>query len=156
TDNYTWRWIFLINVPVGILTIGLVRWLLEDPPYLVRARRGVIRLDYIGFALLVLGVGALQILLDKGQEDDWFGSRFITTLAIVAGVSLASLVAWELYHKDPIIDLRLFANLNFASANAMMLVLGIVLFSSVVIIPEFLQSLMDYNAETAGLALSAG
>ena len=156
TDNYTWRWIFLINVPVGLLTLGLVRWLLEDPPYLTRAKGGGIRLDYIGFALLVLGVGALQILLDKGQEDDWLGSRFITTLVIVAGVSLASLVIWEWFHKDPIIDLRLFASLNFASANVMMLVLGIVLFSSIVIIPQFLQSLMGYNAESAGLALSAG
>jgi DHA2 family multidrug resistance protein len=157
TDNYSWHWIFLINVPVGLLALGLVFHLLEDPPYLTDARAGGgMRLDYIGFAFLALGVGALQVVLDKGQEDDWFGSRFITTLAVVAGVCLVSLVVWELSHDQPLIDLRLFKNTNFLSANAMMLMLGIVLFSSLVMIPQFLQSLMGYDALNAGLALSAG
>ncbi|MDP9145140.1 MAG: DHA2 family efflux MFS transporter permease subunit, partial [Actinomycetota bacterium] len=156
TDNYSWHWIFLINVPVGLLALGLVLHLLEDPPYLTGAHAGGMRLDYIGFALLALGVGALQVVLDKGQEDDWFGSRFITTLAVVAGASLISLVVWELLHDQPLIDLRLFKNTNFLSANAMMLMLGIVLFSSLVMIPQFLQSLMGYDALNAGLALSAG
>ena len=156
TDNYSWHWIFLINVPVGVLALGLVLRVLEDPPSLAHAKSGGIRLDYIGFALLALGVGALQVVLDKGQEDDWFGSRFITTLAIVAGVCLVSLVIWEWFHKDPIIDLRLFKNINFLSANVMMLILGVVFFSSLVMMPQFLQTLMGYNAQTAGLALSAG
>ena len=156
TDNYSWHWIFLINVPVGLLALGLVFHLLEDPPYLIGAHAGGIRLDYIGFAFLALGVGALQVVLDKGQEDDWFGSRFITTLAVVAGVCLVSLVVWELSHDQPLIDLRLFKNTNFLSASAMMLMLGIVLFSSIVMIPQFLQSLMGYDALNAGLALSAG
>jgi DHA2 family multidrug resistance protein len=156
TDNYSWRWIFLINVPVGLLALLLVFRLIEDPPYLRRAQIARVRLDYIGFALLALGVSALQVMLDKGQEDDWFGSSFITTLAIVAGVCLVSLAVWEWFHKDPLIDLRLFKSINFLSANVMMLMFGILLFSSLVMLPQFLQNLMDYNAENAGMALSAG
>jgi DHA2 family multidrug resistance protein len=156
TDNYSWRWIFLINVPVGLITLGLVYRLLEDPPYMTRSQPRRVRFDYIGFALLALGVSALQVMLDKGQEDDWFGSSFIMTLAIVAGVCLISLGVWEWFHKDPLIDLRLFKNINFLSANVMMLMFGIILFSSLVMLPQFLQSLMGYNAERAGMALSAG
>ena len=155
TDNYAWRWIFLINVPVGLLALGLVLRLVEDPPYLTRARGQTGRFDYLGFSLLVLGVGALQILLDKGQEDDWFGSRFITTLALIAAVCLVALALYEWSRKDPIIDLHLFTNVNFLSATLMMLMLGIVYFSSLVMMPQFLQTLMGYTAGTAGLALSA-
>src|SRR5579863_9770209 len=108
TDNYTWRWIFFINLPVGIIATLLVLRLVEDPPYLRRTKGAGIRVDYIGIALLTVGVGALQVLLDKGQEDDWFGSRFITTLVIVSTVCLISLVIWEWRHKDPIIDVRMF------------------------------------------------
>ena len=114
------------------------------------------RLDYIGIALLVLGIGALQILLDKGQEDDWFGSHFITALAVVAAVCLIALVIWEWFHKEPIIDMRLFKNLNFLGANLMMFAFGVMLFSSLVMMPLFLQTLMGYTAELAGLAISAG
>jgi DHA2 family multidrug resistance protein len=103
-----------------------------------------------------LGVGALQILLDKGQEDDWFGSHFITTLAIVASVCLISLVIWEWFHKAPIIDVKLFKSLNFLSANLMMFTLGILLFSSLVLMPQFLQTQLGYTAELAGLVLSGG
>ena len=155
TDNYSWRWIFLINVPVGILALTLVLRLLEDPPYLARVRRGVKRFDTIGFSLLVLGIGALQVILDKGQEDDWFGSRFIVTLTIVAIVCLVTLAFYEWFHAAPILDLHLFAHFNFLSANVMMLMLGIVYFSSLVMMPQFLQTLMGYTAGTAGLALSA-
>jgi DHA2 family multidrug resistance protein len=152
TDNYSWRWIFLINVPVGILALGLVLRLVEDPPYLTRRRTG--RFDYLGFSLLALGVGALQVVLDKGQEDDWFGSRFITTLAILSAAALVALALYEWSRKDPIIDLHLFTNFNFLSATLMMLMLGIVYFSSLVMMPQFLQALMGYTAGTAGLALS--
>jgi MFS transporter, DHA2 family, multidrug resistance protein len=155
TDSYSWRWIFLINGPVGFVALLLVLHILEDPPYMQRLRAGGIRLDYIGFSLLALGVGALQVALDKGQQDDWFGSRFITTLLIVAAVCLSSLVVWEWFHKQPVIELRLFKNLNFASANVMMLVLGIVYFSSLVMMPQFLQTLIGYDAETAGLVVSS-
>jgi DHA2 family multidrug resistance protein len=156
TFNYSWRWIFFINLPVGVATWLLVRRFVEDPPYFSRLKAAGVRLDYVGIALLTLGIGALQVLLDKGQEDDWFGSRLITTLAIVAAVCLISLAIWEWFHKAPIIDVRLFKSFNFASSNLMMFTLGIMLFSSLVLMPQFLQTLLGYTSELAGLALSAG
>ena len=155
TDNYSWRWIFFINLPVGILTLLLVSRLVEDPPWLKRSRGGI-KFDYIGFGLLAIGIGALQVMLDKGQEDDWFGSHFILALAILAVVGLVSCVLWEWFQERPIIDVRLFKNLNFLSANGMMFALGILLFSSLVMMPLYLQSLMGYTAESAGLVLSGG
>jgi MFS transporter, DHA2 family, multidrug resistance protein len=156
TFNYSWRWIFFINIPVGIMTLLLVRRFVEDPPYLNRLKSAGVKLDYIGIALLTFGIGALQILLDKGQEDDWFGSRFITTLAVVATVCLISLVIWEWFQKAPIIDVKMFKNFNFASSNLMLFMLGLMLFSSLVMMPQFLQTLLGYTSELAGLALSAG
>ena len=156
TFNYSWRWIFFINLPVGILTWLLVRRFVEDPPYLAKIKSAGVKLDYIGIALLTLGIGSLQILLDKGQEDDWFGSHFITTLVVMATVCLISLVIWEWYQKAPIIDVRMFKSFNFASSSLMMFMLGILLFSSLVLMPQFLQTLLGYTSELAGLALSAG
>src|ERR1700676_5080229 len=156
TFNYSWRWIFFINLPVGVITWFLVRRFVEDPPYLAKLKAAGVKLDYIGIALLALGVGALQILLDKGQEDDWFGSRFITTLVIVSAISLIALVIWEWYQKAPIIDVLMFKSFNFASSNLMMFTLGILLFSALVLMPQFLQTLVGYTSELAGLALSAG
>ncbi|MGB8063838.1 MAG: DHA2 family efflux MFS transporter permease subunit [Candidatus Sulfotelmatobacter sp.] len=156
TFNYSWRWIFFINLPVGVMTWLLVRRFVEDPPYLAKLRAAGVKLDYIGIALLALGIGALQILLDKGQEDDWFGSHFITTLVVIATVCLISLVIWEFYQKAPIIDVRMFKNFNFASSSLMMFMLGILLFSSLVLMPQFLQTLVGYTSELAGIALSAG
>ena len=156
TDNYAWRWIFFINLPVGILALFLVFRLLEDPPWVKRAKGAGIRIDYIGVGLLALGIGALQVMLDKGQEDDWFGSHFILSLAIIAGVCLISLVIWEWFQKAPIIDVHLFKNANFLGANFMMFVLGIMLFSSLVMMPQFLQTQVGYTAESAGLVLSGG
>jgi DHA2 family multidrug resistance protein len=134
----------------------LVLRVVEDPPYVAILRNAKVKLDYIGIALLTLGVGALQVVLDKGQEEDWFGSRFITTLAIVAVVGLVSLVIWEWRQKAPIVDVRLFKSFNFASANLMMFTLGIMLFSSLVMMPQFLQTLVGYTSQLAGLAISAG
>jgi len=156
TFNYSWRWIFFINLPVGIMTWFLVRRFVEDPPYLRRLKGAGVKLDYVGIALLAIGIGALQILLDKGQEDDWFGSRFITTLVITAAVCLISLAIWEWFHKAPIIDVQMFKNFNFAGSSLMMFMLGILLFSSLVMMPLFLQTLLGYTSEIAGLALSAG
>lgn len=156
TDNCSWRWIFFINLPVGILVLFLVFRLLEDPPWVKQAKSGGVRIDYIGVGLLALGIGALQVVLDKGQEDDWFGSHFITILAIVAAVCLLSLVIWEWFQKAPIIDIHLFKSANFLGANFMMFVLGIMLFSSLVMMPQFLQTLVGYTAESAGLVLSGG
>jgi len=155
TFNYSWRWIFYINLPVGILAAFLVLRLVEDPPYIRRMRGAGVRLDYIGLALLALGIGALQVVLDKGQEDDWFGSRFILTLSVIAAVSLIGLVVRQLRYRNPIMDLRLFKNFNFAASNLMMFMLGIVYFSSLVLMPQLLQTLMGYTAELAGMVLSA-
>jgi DHA2 family multidrug resistance protein len=156
TDNYSWRWIFFITLPPVLLALYLTHTLVEDPPFLRRLKRGGIKVDYIGISMLALGVGSLQIVLDKGQEDDWFGSHFITTLAITATVCLISLVIWEWFRKEPIIDVRMFRSFNFAAANLMMFMMGFMLFSTLVLIPEFLQTLMGYTAELAGLVLSGG
>jgi DHA2 family multidrug resistance protein len=154
TDNYSWRWIFYINLPVGILTLFLVLRMVEDPPYLKRLKGAGIRVDYIGIALLTVGIGALQVLLDKGQEDDWFGSHFIVTLATISAVSLITLVFWELHSKSPIIDVHMFKSFNFAVSSLMMFFLGVLLFSSLVMMPQFLQTLLGYTAQSAGLVLS--
>jgi DHA2 family multidrug resistance protein len=156
TDNYSWRWIFYINVPVGALAFALVYLLVEDPPYLTRMKKRLSGFDFVGFSLLTLGVGALQIALDKGQEDDWFGSHFITTLIVIAGVGLVSLVIWEWFQKEPIVDVRLYKNFNVLTTNLMFLMLGMVLFSSTVLMPQLLQTLMGYPAQRAGMVLSAG
>jgi MFS transporter, DHA2 family, multidrug resistance protein len=156
TDNYSWRWIFYINIPVGVLALFLVYQLVEDPPYLARLKKGFANFDYLGFSLLAIGVGALQIALDKGQEDDWFGSHFITTLVVIAVIGLVSLVIWEWFHKEPIVDVRLFKNFNFATTNLMFSIVGMVLFSSTVLMPQFLQTILGYSAEKAGLVLSVG
>ena len=155
TDNYSWRWIFYINLPVGIIALFLVQRLIHDPSYITGKKGRSLRVDYIGFGLLAIGIGALQILLDKGQEDDWFGSHFILTLAIVAAVCLVALVIYEWYQKEPIVDVRLFANRNFATASLVMFVVGAVSFASTVLMPQFLQTLLGYTAEKAGIVLSA-
>ena len=155
TDNYSWRWVFYINVPVGILAILLVQRLIEDPPYLSRLRRAAGRFDYVGFSLLTIGVAALQIALDKGQEDDWFGSGFITILLVTAAIGLLALILWEWSRKNPIVDVRLFKSFNFAATNVMFFVVGMILFSSTVLMPQFLQTLLGYTAQIAGLVLSA-
>src|SRR5262249_21704081 len=130
--------------------------LLSEAPPWAKVLGARVKFDYIGLGLLALGVGSLQVMLDKGQEDDWFGSRFILTLAITAGVCLVSLVVWEWFQKAPIIDVRLFKNFNFLSANAMMFVLGILFFASLVMMPQFLQTLVGYTSTLAGLVLSLG
>jgi DHA2 family multidrug resistance protein len=154
TDSYTWRWIFLMNLPVGILAIFLVLTFVEDPPFLRRTTLQESRIDYFGFGLLAVGVGFLQIVLDKGQEDDWFGSNFITTLSIISIVCLVALVLWELRVKQPILDVRLFKNVNFANSSVMMLMVGAASFSTTVLMPQYLQTLMGYTAESAGMVLS--
>jgi DHA2 family multidrug resistance protein len=156
TDNYSWRWIFYINVPVGAVALMLVYQLVEDPPYLAQLKKGLAGFDYMGFSLLAISVGALQIALDKGQEEDWFGSHFITTLIAVAAVGFVFLVLWEWRQKDPIVDVRLFKSFNFATSNLMFMIVGMILFSSTVLLPQFLQTLMGYTAEKAGMILSVG
>jgi DHA2 family multidrug resistance protein len=156
TDNYTWRWIFFINIPIGLLALVLVFKLVEDPPFLRRFKPGEMHLDFIGLSLLVLGVAALQIFLDKGQEDDWLGSNFITSLIVISLVCLTALVVWEWRHKAPLVDVRLYRNFNFSSINLMMFLAGAVAFSSTVLMPQFLQTLAGYTAQQAGLVVSVG
>jgi DHA2 family multidrug resistance protein len=157
TDNYTWRWIFFINIPVGILSLLLTSALVDDPPYLIRKALKQLRIDYIGLGLLAVGLGFLQLVLDKGQRDDWFESRFITACTVLAVVGLIGVVVWELWlAKEPVIDIRLLKDRNFFSANILMFTLGFVLYASTMLIPVFLQTLLGYTATMSGLVLSPG
>jgi MFS transporter, DHA2 family, multidrug resistance protein len=157
TDNASWRWVFLLNVPVGIVLSLLASRVLIDPPSeMARRRAKGVSVDYIGFALLVVGMCALQIVLDKGQEDDWFASTFITSLAIAAALALVAFVFWELRRADPIVDLRLLGMRNFGVGNLLMFMLGFVLLGSTALLPLFVQTLLGYTATDAGLVISPG
>ncbi len=156
TDNFTWRWIFFINIPVGILSILLTSRLIQDPPYLKRRKLSETRIDYTGLGFVALGLGTLQVILDKGQRDDWFDSRFILWLTVISAASLLFLIFWEWHQKDPIIDLHLFRNRTFASANFLMFMLGFALLGSTLLLPLFMQTLLGYTAEQSGLALMPG
>ena len=156
TDNFSWRWIFFVNIPVGILSLLLTSRLISDPPYMKRAKQKTFRIDYIGLGLLALGLGSLQMVLDKGERDDWFGSHFILFMTIVAAVALVSVIIWEWLHKHPIIDLHLFKDRSFGIGVLLMFMVGFALMSSTVLIPLFLQTMMGYTAEQAGLVLMPG
>jgi DHA2 family multidrug resistance protein len=155
-DNYSWRWIFFINIPVGMLSLYLTNRVVEDPPYLEKIRKRKEGVDYWGLGLLVVSIGALQVLLDKGQEDDWFSSRFITTCTVVAVIGLIVFVIRQLHVKHPILDLRLLAQRNVGTTMFVMFMVGVSLYSSTVLIPQFLQEIMGYSAEQAGMAVSSG
>ena len=156
TDHYSWRWVFLINVPVGLLSLFLSSRMLRDPPHLVAAKKRVGGIDYIGLGLIAVGLGALELVLDRGQEEDWFASPAIVSFAVVAGIALVSFVFWELRQEHPVVDVRLFKSRNFAVSNLMMLVLGMSLYGSTVLLPQYLQVWMGYSAMDAGMALSPG
>ena len=156
TDNFTWRWIFFINIPVGILSLLLTSRLIQDPPYLKRRKLSETRIDYIGLGLVALGLGTLQVILDKGQREDWFESHFIVGLTVISAASLIFVIFWEWHHKDPIIDLYLFRQRTFAAANFMMFMLGFALLGSTLLLPLFMQTLLGYTAERSGLALMPG
>jgi DHA2 family multidrug resistance protein len=156
TDNYSWHWIFLINVPIGILSLLLTQRIVHDPAYLRKIVKSNFRVDYAGIGLIVIGVGFLQYVLDKGQENDWFASKAILVSLIIAIVCLLLLVVRELTHENPIMDLRLFSRRNFATAVTFSFVLGMVLNGSTVLLPLFLQNDLGYTAQQAGMALSPG
>jgi DHA2 family multidrug resistance protein len=156
TDNYSWRWIFFVNIPVGILSLLLTSRLIQDPPYFRRRKLSETKIDYVGLGFVALGLGALQIVLDKGQRDDWFESHFILILSAVSAVSLLFVIWWEWRHKDPIIDLHLFKERTFAVSNLLMFMLGFALLGSTLLLPLFLQTLMGYTAQLSGMALSPG
>lgn len=154
TDNYSWHWIFFINVPIGILSLFLTNRVVHDPAYIRELRNSKIRVDYIGIGLIVVGVGFLQFVLDKGQEKDWFSSHLILVSFVVAIVALVALVIRELMHKAPIMDLRLLGIRNFATAVTFSFILGMVLNGSTILLPQFLQNDLGYTAQLSGMALS--
>lgn len=164
TDRYDWRWIFFINIPIAILSLTLTNQLVEDTPQIKKAvqeaKREGFRLDSIGFGLIALTFGCLEVVLDKGQEKDWFSSHLIFIFTVAAIFGLISLIAWELWQsrrgQRPVLDLRLFASRNFSIAVLMMFTLGFALYATTVLLPLLLQTLMGYTAELAGLAMSTG
>ncbi len=156
TDNYTWRWIFFINIPVGILAFFLVTRLVEDPPWIKADPSKLRNMDYVGLAFLIVAMGGMQIMLDKGEENDWFASGFIRFFAVLFVGGMIGLVVWEWRHKDPLINLKLFRFKNFAICCFLMMLVGGVLNANTVLQPQFMQQLLGYNATTAGLALTAG
>ncbi len=151
TDSYSWRWVFYINIPVGIASFVMTKMFIFDPPYLRQESRKV---DYWGIGMLAVGIGALQIVLDKGQEDDWFSSNFILTLAIVAAVTLVAFVIYELFAEDPVVDLRVFKERSYAVGVFLMTVVGFVLYGSLVLLPIMLQTLLMYPSLQAGIAMA--
>jgi len=147
TDNYSWRMVFYVNLPIGVASLVMMHLFITDPPYLRRVSRGI---DFFGFGLLAVGMGALQVLLDKGQQEDWLGSDFIVSLAIVATIGLTVFVFRELLSREPIVDFRLLRYRTFATGVFIGAVLGFVLFGSVVLLPLFMQQLLGFSAVTAG------
>jgi DHA2 family multidrug resistance protein len=151
TENYSWRWVFYINIPVGIASIVMTKMFIFDPPYLRQESR---RIDYWGIGMLAIGIGALQIVLDKGQEEDWFSSRLITVLAIVSAVTIISLIIHELTTDDPVVDLRVFKERSYAVGVFLMTVVGFVLYGSLVLLPVMLQTVLGYPPLQAGIAMA--
>jgi MFS transporter, DHA2 family, multidrug resistance protein len=161
TDSFSWRWIFFINIPIGIISLLLTSRVVSDPPEFKRdaeaARSaGRLKIDYAGILLIAAGFACLEVVLDRGQREDWFESPFITGFFVVAVIALAIGIIWELYHPDPVVDLRLLKERNFAIASAFYFLFGFVLFGSTVLIPQMLESLYGYTATDAGLVLGPG
>ena len=148
TDNYSWRWVFYINVPIGVIAILLTQAFVFDPHYLRREKTGI---DYWGIGLLCVGMGSLQIMLDKGQEEDWFGSHFIITLLVLAIIGMGGLIIRELKAKHPVIDLTVFKYRSYAVGTFLMTIVGFVLYGSTVLLPLLMQELLGYTATHAGV-----
>ncbi|MGA3028117.1 MAG: DHA2 family efflux MFS transporter permease subunit [Bryobacteraceae bacterium] len=156
TDNWSWRWIFFINIPVGVLSLLLTSMLVHDPPWLVRRSLKQGHIDFMGLGLLTVGLGALEIMLDEGQRKDWFGSDLIVQAAALAAICLTAVVFWELRHVHPVVDFRLLKDRNFAISTFSMFSLGFVLYGSTVLLPLYMQELLGYTATQSGMALSPG
>jgi DHA2 family multidrug resistance protein len=162
TDNFDWRWIFFLNVPICLLSLFLTSRIVEDPPYVKKqveeTQRGGLKLDLLGFGLLGLTFGSLEFILDKGQEDDWFGSKIITFFVCMMVIAFISMIWWELKQlregHRPIINLTLFKRKVFAISFSLMFVLGFALYATTLLIPQLVQTLLGYTAELAGLVLS--
>ena len=160
TDNFSWRWIFFINIPVGIVSLFLTSFMVEDPPYFEKERterkKTSLRVDYWGIIFIALGLGFLQIVLDKGERDDWLASNFIRTCALISLAGLVLAIYWEFRTRDPVVDLSLLKNKNFGISAFLMFMVGVILLGSTVLIPQYLQLVMGYSATSAGMALSPG
>jgi DHA2 family multidrug resistance protein len=156
TDNFSWRWIFFINIPVGILAFILVNRLVEDPPWIKADRSRLRHMDYVGLSFLTIAMGGMQIMLDKGEENDWFSSGFICFFAFLFVGGMVALIVWEWRHKNPLINLKLFRFKNFAICCFLMALVGGVLNANTVLQPQFMQQLLGWTATNAGLALTAG
>jgi len=156
TDNLTWRWVFLINVPIGVLTTIAVMQFVEDPPWEQKKDRKELGLDVIGIGLIALGLGCLQVFLDRGEDDDWFKSGFITTFAILSAIGIVGAIFWLLYAKKPVVDLRVLKDKNFALSSICMVGFASILYGSAVLVPQLAQQQLGYTATLAGLVLSPG
>jgi DHA2 family multidrug resistance protein len=160
TDAYSWHWVFLINVPVGILSLVLVTFFVEEPEALKRQAQRLrvrgLKVDYVGFLLSALFLGFLEITLDRGQRDDWFSSGLICTTAAICTASFLAFIPWEIAQDEPIINIKLFRSGNFTIANIFMLLMGLIVFGTTQFIPQLLQEVLGYTATNAGLALTAG
>ncbi|HEY5346894.1 MAG TPA: DHA2 family efflux MFS transporter permease subunit [Rhizomicrobium sp.] len=160
TDNMSWHWVFLINVPIGLLSLFLVNIFVNEPPALKKVResmlKGGLKVDFIGFALITLFLGCLEVTLDRGQRENWFSSPMITTFAILSALGLVIFIPWELSRKDPIMRIRLYGERNFLIANIFMVMMGVIIFGTTQFIPQLLQEVLGYTATNAGLALTMG
>jgi MFS transporter, DHA2 family, multidrug resistance protein len=152
TDNFSWHWIFLINIPIGIAAIIMSHAFVEDPPHVKNSKNS--RIDFIGFGFMAVWLATLQIMLDKGNQVEWFSTNWMVWLAVVSSMSFIIFVIWELYTKEPIVNLKIFRDRNFAVGIALITVVGSVLYGTLALLPLFLQTLMGYNAETSGLTIS--
>ena len=153
TDNASWRWVFFLNVPIGIFAVLAVSTLIEDPPW---ARKQSAPADFIGLGLITLGLGCLEVMMDRGEDDDWFGSPFIRTMGILSLIGVVGAVGWLLTARRPAVNLRVFGDRNFAICSLLMAVVGVVLYATAVLIPQFSQQVIGYTATLAGLVLSPG
>src|SRR6185369_9661448 len=149
--SYSWRWVFYINIPVGITSLALIHLYVFDPPYITRRSD---RIDYWGIGLLAVGVGALQLVLDKGQEDDWFESSLIVALVAMAAIMLVAFIIRELKTAHPVVDLRVLKVRTYAVGVTLMTVMGFVLYGSLVLLPLLLQTLLGYPSLQAGIAMA--
>ncbi|MEK6421792.1 MAG: DHA2 family efflux MFS transporter permease subunit [Burkholderia gladioli] len=155
TDTFSWRWVFLLNVPVGILTVLAVMQLVEDPPWRRDGQRGI-RIDYIGIGLIAIGLGCLQVMLDRGEDEDWFGSNFIRIFAVLAAAGITGAILWLRYAKKPVVDLACLRDRNFTLGCVTIAMFAAVLYGSAVIVPQLAQQQLGYTATLAGLVLSPG
>jgi DHA2 family multidrug resistance protein len=160
TDNFSWHWIFFINVPIGLISLALVHWFVDEPEVLERERHdrlaGGLKVDWVGFALIAVALGSLEVVLDRGQIDDWFKSDTIITFSVIAAASFLAFVPWEINHDEPIVELRLLFHRQFGMAFLVMLMIGAILFGSNQIMPQLLQTTFPYTAMLSGLAMMPG